>query len=192
MIRNARFVTLAVCTFALAFAQNQAQAQVKPLKITGGGLAPEGIQLIPGTPGPHWAVGTATELGKYYGEGFFQILDYTSPLTADPVTAEFSSAPEFVFTAANGDKLAMTYGVVGNGAQGPGQVTLYPAADGSFTAVFVAEFNPVPADSTGRFAKVTEGSLIMIAISEPFFITGATTTPFEYTWSGEGTLTFKK
>jgi hypothetical protein len=187
MIRNARFVTLAVCTFALAFAQTRAQAQVKPLKITGGGLAPDGIALAPGTPAPHWAVGTATELGKYYGSGFFQILDYTSL-----VTAEFSSAPEFVFTAANGDELAMTYGVVGNGAKQPGQVTLFPAADGSFTAVFVAEFNPVPADSTGRFANVTGGSLIMTAISEPFFITGPTTTPFAYTWSGEGTLTFKK
>jgi hypothetical protein len=189
MTRNSRFVSLAVCTFALALAPNQAQAQVKPLKITGGGLAPEGIALIPGTPAPHSAVGNATELGKYLGEGFFQILDYTGPLTA-----EFSSAPEFVFTAANGDELAMTYGVVGNGAKQPGQVTLTPNADGSFTAVFVAEFNPVPANSTGRFAKVTSGSLIMIAISEPFFIpmTSPNTTPFAYTWSGEGTLTFSK
>jgi hypothetical protein len=187
MIRIARFVTLAVCTIALVFAQNPARAQVKPLIITGAGVAPEGIALIPGTPAPHWAVGTATELGKYYGEGFFQILDFTSP-----TTAEFSSAPEFVFTAANGDKLAMTYGVVSNGAHRPGQVTLYPGADGSLTAVFVAEFNPVPADSTGRFAKVTAGSLTMIAISEPFFITGATTTPFGYAWFGAGTLTFHK
>jgi hypothetical protein len=180
---------LAVCTLALGFAQNQVQAQVKPLKITGGGLAPEGIFLTPGTPGPHWAVGNATELGNYYGEGFFQILQYTSEPTAD-----FSSAPEFVFTAANGDKLAMTYGDVDNGAAKPGHVTLFPNSDRSFSAVFVAEFNPVPADSTGRFAKVTGGSLIMIAISEPFFIPpgSPTTTPFAYTWSGEGTLTYGK
>src|SRR5262249_54781735 len=121
MFRSPRLAILAVCTLALGFAQNQAQAQVKPFKITGGGLAPEGIALAPLTPAPHWAVGNGTELGKYYGEGFFQILQYTSELTAD-----FSSAPEFVFTAANGDKLAMTYGVVSNGAAQPGQVTLFP------------------------------------------------------------------
>jgi hypothetical protein len=189
MFRSPRLAILAVCTLALGFAQNQVQAQVKPLKITGGGLAPEGIFLTPGTAGPHWAVGNGTELGKYYGEGFFQILQYTSELTAD-----FSSAPEFVFTAANGDKLAMTYGVVSNGAAQPGQVTLFPNSDGSFSAVFVAEFNPVLSDCTGRFAKVTGGSLIMIAISEPFFIPigSPNTTPFAYTWSGEGTLTYGK
>jgi hypothetical protein len=65
------------------------------------------------------------------------------------LTANFSSAPDFVFTAANGDKLAMTYGDVDNGAKLPGVVTLRPVGDGSVTAVFVAEFNPVPAKCTG-------------------------------------------
>ncbi len=32
----------------------------------------------------------------------------------------------------------------------------------------------------------------MVAKSSPFFITGTTTTPFLYTWEGEGTLTFQK
>jgi hypothetical protein len=187
MLRSRSMITLTACIITLALAQARAQAQVKPLKITGGGLAPAGIALTPGTPAPHWAVGTATELGKYYGQGFFQILDFTSA-----TTAEFSSAPDFVFTAANGDELAMTYGVVANGAKQPGQVTLYPVGDGSFIAVFVAEFNPVPSQSTGRFASVTGGSLIMVATSDPFFILGATTTPFAYTWEGEGTLTFGK
>jgi hypothetical protein len=187
MIRIARFVTLAVCTFALAVAQNQAQAQVKPFKIVGAGYAPDGIQLVPGTPAPHWAIGTATELGLYYGAGFFQILDYTSA-----TTAEFSSAPEFVFKAANGDALAVTYGVVSNGASQPGEVTLYPQSNGSFTAVFVADFNPIPSQCTGRFANVTAGNFLMVAISEPFFLEGATTTPFAYFWSGAGTLTFGK
>ena len=185
MLRKSFAVSVAVCLFAVSLAQTKAEAQVKPLKIKGGGAAPDGIALTPGTPAPHWAVGTATELGKYYGQGFFQILDFTSA-----TTAEFSSAPDFVFTAANGDELAMTYGVVANGAQQPGQVTLYPVGDGSFIAVFVAEFNPVPSQSTGRFANVTSGSLIMVATSEPFFILGATTTPFAYTWEGKGTLTF--
>jgi hypothetical protein len=163
----------------------RAEAQVKPLKITGGGNAPQGISLIPLTPAPHDATGVATELGAYSGAGFFQVLNFTGPLTA-----QFSSAPDFVFVAANGDKLAMTYGVVGNGARQPGQVALTPNADGSFTAVFVAEFNPELAKCTGRFAKVNAGSLIMIAVSSPFFIVGANTTPFTYTWQGEGQLVY--
>ena len=187
MIRNARFVTLAVCTFALAFAQTRAQAQVKPLKITGGGPAPDGISLIPGTPSPHSATGNATELGNYTGEGFFQILDFTGPLSAD-----FSSAPNFVLVAANGDRLAMTYGDTNNGAKQPGQVTLVPNSDGSLTAYFVAEFNPDLPNCTGRFAKLTGGSLIMYAVSDPFFILGTSTTPFDYSWHGSGTLTFGK
>jgi hypothetical protein len=163
----------------------RANAQVKPLIITGGGTAPDGISLIPLTPAPHPTTGNATELGRYTGLGFFQILNFTGPLTA-----QFSSAPDVTFVAANGDKLVMTYGVVANGAARPGQVTLTPNADGSFSAVFVAEFNPVLAKCTGRFASVTSGSLIMIAMSSPFFIVGTNTTPFTYVWQGEGQLVY--
>jgi hypothetical protein len=95
-----------------------------------------------------------------------------------------------VFTAANGDILTCTYGVVTNGADGPGVVTLSPAGAGRFTAVFVAEFNPVPALCTGRFAKVAGGGFLMIAKSSPFSVVGTQTTPFTYTWEGEGSLTF--
>lgn len=191
MFRNIRpqsfVVSLVVLAGALVLFSRNAEAQVKPFKITGGGFAPDGIALTPGTPGPHWAVGNATELGEYYGQGLFQLLEYTSA-----TTAEFSSAPNFVFTAANGDDLAFTYGVVANGAKQPGELTLYPVGDGSFVAVFVAEFNPVPALCTGRFANVTSGSFIMTAVSEPFFFLGATTTPFAYTWEGDGSITFGK
>jgi hypothetical protein len=172
---------------SLALAPSHAEAQVKPLKITGGGPAPDGISLIPGTPAPHSATGNATELGTYTGEGFFQILEFTGPLSA-----EFSSAPNFVFVAANGDHLAMTYGDTSNGAKQPGQVTLVPNSDGSLTAYFVAEFNPDLPNCTGRFAKLTGGSLIMYAVSDPFFIVGTSTTPFNYTWEGSGTLTYSK
>jgi hypothetical protein len=96
---------------SLALASPRAEAQVKPLKITGGGSAPDGLSLIPYTPAPHNATGHATELGKYTGQGWFQILDFTGPLSG-----EFSSAPNFVFVAANGDHLAMTYGDTSNGA----------------------------------------------------------------------------
>jgi len=169
----------------LALACSRAEAQVKPFKIRGAGPAPQGIPLVPLTPAPHSAVGEATMLGRYQGAGLFQILRFTGPLTA-----EFSSAPDFVFTAANGDKLAVTYGVVANGAAQPGQVTLTPNADGSFSAVFVAEFNPEPAKCTGRFANITGGSWIMVAVSDPFFITGTSTTPFNYRWEGQGQLVF--
>ena len=171
----------------LTLGQTDAKAQQKPFAIDGVGYAPDGINLTPGTPGPHWAVGTATELGAYYGAGFFELLEYTGP-----TTAEFSSAPDFVFTAANGDELAVTYGVVSNGASQPGQLTLYPHSDGSFSAVFVAEFNPIPSQCTGRFAKITSGSFLMIAVSEPFFFLETTTTPFAYAWAGEGSLTYGK
>jgi hypothetical protein len=191
MVRNVRLKRVGVCLIALAatlvLACPKAQAQVKPFKVTGGGNAPEGISLIPFTPVPHDAVGTATELGRYHGAGMFQLLDFTSPLTA-----EFSSAPDFVFTAANGDDLAFTYGDTSNGAKQPGQVELFPLDDGSFVAVFVAEFNPLPAKCTGRFANVIGGSFIMIAMSEPFFVLGATTTPFEYVWAGKGSIEFAK
>jgi hypothetical protein len=191
MYRTSRLSSVAVALAALAaiitLTPSQAEAQVKPFKITGGGLVPGGISLIPGVPAYHNATGVATELGAYSGEGWFTLLGFTGPLTA-----EFSSAPDFVFTAANGDQLAFTYGDVGNGAGEPGEVTLYPVGDGSFIAVFVAEFNPVQEKSTGRFAKVTGGSFIMVATSEPFFLLGTETTPFAYSWQGSGTLTFKK
>ena len=191
MFRTARppavILTLIALTASLALTSSRAEAQVKPLKITGGGYAPDGISLVPDTPAPHSATGNATELGKYTGEGWFQILDYTGPLTA-----QFSSAPNFFFVAANGDHLAMTYGDTSNGAKQTGQVTLVPNSDGSLTAYFVAEFNPDLPNCTGRFAKLTGGSLIMYAVSDPFFIVGTSTTPFNYSWSGTGTLTFGK
>ena len=120
------FVCRIVLAIGLTAAYGRADAQVKPLKITGGGTAPDGISLIPLTPVPHPTTGNATELGRYTGLGFFQILNFTGPLTA-----KFSSAPDVAFVAANGDKLVMTYGVVANGAAQPGQVTLPPNADGS-------------------------------------------------------------
>jgi hypothetical protein len=191
MFGTARPHTLIVASLALAaslaYTSSRAEAQVKPFKITGGGYAPEGISLIPDNPVPHSTVGNATELGKYTGEGSFQILDFTGPLSA-----QFSSAPNVVFIAANGDELAMTYGDTNNGAKQPGEVTLVPNDDGSFTAYFVAEFNPDLPNCTGRFAKLTGGSLIMYAVSDPFFILGTSTTPFDYSWHGSGTLTFGK
>lgn len=87
MIRTARFASFLVFATALAaglaLTPSRAEAQVKPLKITGGGYAPDGLSLIPGTPAPHSATGHATELGKYTGQGNFQILQFTGPTSGE-------------------------------------------------------------------------------------------------------------
>lgn len=174
MFRMARLIGLTVFALALLLAAGQAGAQTKPFKVTGGGIAARGLPLTPHTPAPHWAVGQATELGRYYGSGFFQVDAFTGPLTGD-----FSSAVPFVFTAANGDDLAFDYA---------GTVELFPVAGGEFVAVFVATFTPVTDLCTGRFAKVTGANFVMTAITEPFVL--GSTSPTGYVWSGEGTLTF--
>ena len=73
-------------------------------------------------------------------------------------------------------------------------VNLYPADQPGYVyAVFVAEFTLDPSASTGRFAKYTEGSFTMVAQSDPFLLPVAPATqtvPFNYSWSGEGTITF--
>jgi hypothetical protein len=190
MIRKSRWNTgvssLVALVVVFVVACPPAHAQVKPFKVTGGGIAPDGVPVTTGDPRPHWAVGHATELGNYYGQGMVQIDMFTSP-----TTAEFSSAVPFVFIAANGDKLAFTYGDTNNGAAKPGTVTLFPVDMTHVVAVFVAEFNPVPARCTGRFAKVIGGSFIMTAVTDPFEPTGADV-PVGYTWSGEGSIVFKQ
>ena len=93
---------------------------VKPFKVVGAGTA-DYVPVVPLVPVSHTASGEGTELGKYHGAGEVQLLGFTGPTTAD-----FDSGVPFVFVAANGDKLACTYGDTTNGAAGPGQVTLYP------------------------------------------------------------------
>jgi hypothetical protein len=180
--RNAMLVRLAALVAALTVA-SRVDAQVKPFKVKGGGMV-DYIPVTVGDPVFHFAVGQATELGRYYGEGKVVLDRFTSP-----TTAEFSSAVPFVFTAANGDQLAFTYGDTGNGAKQPGQVELIPADDGLFTTVWVAEFNPVPAACTGRFRNVIAGSFIMVAVTEPFVL-GAKD-PVGYSWQGDGWIEFK-
>jgi hypothetical protein len=55
------------------------------------------------------------------------------------------------------------------------------------------ELTPVPASSAGRFADVTGGSIVLVAISEPFSLTPNAqgfTSPFAFTWAGDGSLVF--
>ncbi len=185
--RTAAFL---IAVAAVTLACTDAQAQVKPFKIKGSGDIPLGISFVPGVASPHWSIGQATHLGKYYGEGEAQILAFTGPTTAN-----FSSAIPFVFTAANGDDLAFTYGRTDNGAASPGEVTLFPVDNGQFIAVWVAEFNPVPELCTGRFAHVVDGSFIMIAETDPFSLPANPTDPTApvwYSWYGNGWIELQK
>ena len=95
-----------------------------------------------------------------------------------------------MFVAANGDELKFNYHASATpDIDGTGKFYGVPQTDGTLIATFIQEFTPVPEDSTGRFAKVTGGSFIMTATSEPvpapYF-----GVPFAYTWEGEGTLEF--
>jgi hypothetical protein len=176
-------VRLVALVAVIVLACPTADAQVKPFKITGGGTV-DYVPLVDHVPVFHWAAGNATHLGNYYCEGYVQLLGFTSANTAD-----FNSAQPCVFTAANGDKLVFTYGDTANGAAQAGYVTLLPAGDGQFIAVWVAEFNPVPALCTGRFANVVAGSFIMTAVTEPFSFGD---TDVVYNWSGDGWIKFQK
>src|SRR5262249_51989607 len=110
MIRSSRWnsgvSSLVALVAAFVVTCPRARAQViKPFRPTGAGAA----QHTPPTPGDasaHVAIGEATERGRYCGEGVAQLLRFASPTTAD-----FDSQVPFVFTAANGDELAFTYGV---------------------------------------------------------------------------------
>lgn len=170
-----------------ASAARNDDTRVIPFKINGGGTAPLGVPVFPGGTAPHDATGIATHLGKYTGdEGTFELL------SIDPVTGTGTFRGTFVFVAANGDRLTFHYGA---DPDNPGEVTLIPAGDGKVIAVFVAEFTPVPEQSTGRFADVVGGSFVMVATSEPFSpVPNAQgfTAPFAYTWEGEGSLEFSK
>lgn len=173
MLRKLFVATLTVGALVLALGQNQANAQVKPFHVTGGGR----VDYIPfpGDPAAyHFADGTATHLGNYHADGWVQVDQFTSPTTAD-----FSSAQPVVFTGANGDELHFDY---------QGSVELIPLGDGTFVTVWIAEFTPV-AGSTGRFTKVVGGSFTMTAVTEPFAFGD---TDVAYTWEGSGTLEFSE
>jgi len=191
MFCNFRLALLALVAFGTLAVT--AQAQVKPFKITGGGIAPTGLPL-PGQEGRHHlSVGNATHLGKYTGDGTVA----TDSAEFDPETGtikgEFGSGSPYTFVGANGDKLVCVYGRTAFGAAEPGtfELTIVGATEGGdliVTAAFIAEFVVQP-ESTGKFAGVT-GSWIMFAFTEPFVL--GSSDPIEYSWEGEGELTFPK
>ena len=190
-----RLVALAALLAPLWVASAPAQAQVvKPFKITGEGVGPTGLPLPGQAPRPHWIVGEATYLGRHYGEGTVR----TDSAVFDPdtgtIVGQFGSGSPFVFVAANGDRLVTWYGRTDHGASQPGSfvLTIVGVTDQGaliVRAAFIAEFVPVPGESTGRFAGVT-GSWIMYAYSEPFVL--GSDDPAVYRWHGEGSLAFRE
>jgi hypothetical protein len=106
---NAAVPSLIALVAVLVLVCPAAHAQVKPFKITGAGIGPHGLPLPGQPPRPHWAIGDATHLGRYYGEGSVQTLT-ASPDGEGGFTGTFQSGVPFMFVAANGDVLACDYG----------------------------------------------------------------------------------
>jgi hypothetical protein len=179
---------LAVLVTTVVIAVGSANAQVKPFKVSGGGPAPNGASIF-GADSPHSATGNGTQLGKYSGDGIFNALSF------DATTLSGTFHGTFTFVAANGDKLACTYGETANGADQPGTYQVVPADGGKVIIIFLAEFNPVPIACTGKFKDVVDGSFLMLAVTEPIDLSidaNGFTPPFHYDWMGDGWLEFKK
>ncbi len=180
MIRSIHVIAFVSLFTTLTLAPQIASAQIKPFKISGCGIA-EKVPLTPGETAMHRSVGVATHLGAHTGQGRLKLGTFTS-LT----TATFSSEVPYVFKAANGDQLACTYGL--DGTTVTGEVKLFFIDAVTAYGVFVAEFKPVPDLCTGRFAKVTGGSFLMTAVTEPFDLRNPVNV--RYCWEGDGTLKF--
>jgi hypothetical protein len=187
MTRSIRWFGL-VALLVFGLAAGPARAQVEAFRVTGGGTGPDGVSLA-GADSPHNATGTATHVGKYSGDGVFNSLSF------DPATGGGTFHGTFTFVAKNGDKLACTYGDTNNGADQAGTYQAFPTADGKVYVVFLAEFNPIPSECTGRFKNVVDGSFLMLAVSEPVELTidaNGFTPPFHYDWDGTGWLKYKR
>lgn len=194
MMRSFRFrcLLMAIAAFT-SFSAESLQAQVKPFKIRGAGIAPDGLPL-PGQPmRSHWIVGNATHLGRHWGLGAVMTDSADlSQLPGGPITGEFGSAVPFVFVGANGDQLACHYGRTDFGAIVPGMfeltvIDVLPTGDLVVKALWIAEFVVQTDLCTGKFAGAT-GSWIMIARSGPFVL--GSSEPLFYWWHGKGQLKF--
>lgn len=186
-------VTCALSMLIVALAQGQASAQLKPFRIIGSGIAPEGLPLPGQPPRSHPIEGNASYMGLHTGNGTVQ----TDSAALDPsgkIVGEFGSGGPYTFENTKGDKLVCYYGRTDFGAAEPGRFELTilgvtPGGDLIVEALFIAEFVAQPELCAGKFAGVT-GSWIMYAYSEPFIL-GASE-PLAYSWRGHGALTFKK
>lgn len=182
-------------TAMLVVNAQSAHAQVtKPFKISGSGVADNGLPLPGQGTGPHSIdVGNATHLGRYTGLGSVETYSAAFDPDTGTIKGEFGSGDPFVFTGANGDELVCHYGREDKGASEMGtfELTILGVTEGGqliVEAEFIAEFVPQPG-STGKFAGAT-GGWIMYAYTEPFVL--GSDDPVDYWWEGEGSLTFQK
>lgn len=175
------------------------EAQVKPFKIVGSGIGPTGLPLPGEPPRMHWAIGQATHLGRYYGEGGLQNATATLPPVNGRISGNFGSSSPFVFKAANGDKLACYYGRTfdasgqPDGFNGSYELTIVdvlPSGQLLVNAKWIAEFVVQPDESTGHFAGATGSWTMYAQTDKPFLIPAAD--PVYYSWQGEGRLSFPK
>ena len=184
MPRYRRLAILAVCTFSLAFAQSRAQSTDRTVRSHRGWDRAERHSSNARRPG--------AALGYRGRDGSWLLLRsraFPNRCVHEPDNGRFlEPCPLRIYWLGWG-QLACYYGRVDEGASSPGVATLYPQADGKFVAVFVAEFTPAYAECTGRFSKLTGGSFIMVATTEPFVL--GSTDPVAYWWQGQGTLTFQ-
>lgn len=192
MFRTSRLsavvVPFAALVAALTLPGPTAEAQVKPFKISGAGVAPTGVPLPGQGSRPHWIVGKASYLGWHHGDG--SVVTETAEFHDDGrITGTFGSGEPFVFVGANGDILSCNYGRDASG--GPtGTFTLFPVGpSGTYVALWIADFVPLGDQCTGQFAGVS-GSWVMYAVSAPFEL--GSSEPLYYAWQGQGSLTFKR
>lgn len=200
MRRSVKFVggLAVVMLFATSLPAQKTSGQTLPFIIVGSGVIPKGIPLTPNDIRPHRSVGYASFVGFHTGAGAIEVLENTSPTTAD-----FQSAKPYRFKSIFGrDVLACKYGVTQDAAE-PGEVELIPVdptnpLNDIFIGVFLAEFTPDIPSCKGKFRRLKDGSFLMLAISEPFRATASGGVPLEedsngkidYNWVGLGSLTF--
>jgi hypothetical protein len=176
--RTVKTVLSSVAVVLLTVCAAQADVTV-PFRVTGEGSFPTGLPVVPGLSGEYSGTGQGSQIGRYAGQGQFELLTFNAVGTS---TFEAS----FVFVTPNGDLLATN-------TASPGTFTVLTAPGGNVIVSFVFVLIPDPALSTGRFAKVTGGGLLIVATSEPFSPTVSAqgfTAPFMYTWVGDGSLVF--
>ena len=176
-------VSVAMTAFLMS---PSAEAQKVPFSVIGQGGG-DGFSVA-GVPSPFGARGLSFPLGRYTSENGVAISQSFDGVGA----GEFLGTFTFV-NKRSGAKLAMTFGDVSNGAKEVGTYTAIPVSPDLVRILFVAEFNPIVGQSTGRFKNVTGGSLTMYALTEPIppvFDELGFSVPFEFNWVGRGFLKY--
>lgn len=176
-------VSVALTAFLMS---PSAEAQKVPFSVIGKGGG-DGFSVA-GVPSPFGARGLSFPVGRHTSENGVAISQSFDGVGA----GEFLGTFTFV-NKRSGAKLAMTFGDVSNGAKEVGTYTAIPVSPELVRILFIAEFNPIVGESTGRFKNVTDGSLTMYALTEPIppvFDELGFSVPFEFNWVGRGFLTY--